>query len=242
MSRCQRRRICKSSSVAIVRYVGCIMKKLLLVLITLIFMNNDAYAGSPDTYLVLGAISSGKEGEGVVLLKKRKGDAAIAVRVGAEVDRGIILFQVRDRYVYFKHGSEMLRVKIGEELESRSQPLAVLPGKGEIEVREGKVKVTQAYKDHLLKHELSKVLMQAAAVPYFQNGSLEGFKLVDIDAGSIYDQVGLKDGDVVTEINGQRLTDVGRAIKILQSMRDETNAEIKILRGGSEASIEINVH
>jgi general secretion pathway protein C len=199
------------------------------------------FAQTDAAYLVLGAIGSGDSSEGVVLLKKRSSDAAFAVKVGSEVERGVIVFQLSDRYVYFKRGTDMIRVKIGEELDRSNQAVAVMPGKKEIEVHGDKVTLTVAYKDHLIKYDLAKILMQAAAVPYYQNGALEGFKLVEIDIDSIYDQVGLEDGDIVTEINGQRLSDVGMAVKVLNSMREETRAEIRLIRSGAEKTIEINV-
>lgn len=200
-----------------------------------------AQAQSDSSYLVLGAIGSGDSSEGVVLLKKRVSDAAFAVKVGAEVEPGVIVFKLSDRYVYFNRGRDMLRVKVGEELERSHQAVAVLPKKREIEVRGDKVTLTSRYKEHMVKNELPKILMQAAAVPHYENGSLEGFKLVEIDSDSIYDQIGLLDGDIVTEINGQKLSDVGMAVKVLNSMRNETRAEIRLLRAGAEKTIEINV-
>lgn len=219
------------------------MKSLFQILIFLLFGLNTKVliAQVESTYLVLGAIGSGHSSEGVVLLKKRSSDAAFAVKVGAEVERGVVVFQLSDRYVYFRRGNDMIRVKIGDELDRANQAVAVLPQKKEIEVAGDKVKLTAAYKDHLIRNELSKILMQAAAVPFYQNGYLEGFKLVEIDEGSIYDQIGLENGDIVTEINGQRLSDVGRAVKVLNSMREESRAEVRLLRGGAEKMIEINV-
>ena len=137
----------------------------------------------------------------------------------------------------------MIRVKIGEDLEqtTTSSSVVAMPSKNEIQVRGDRVTLSAKYKDHLVKNDLSKILMQAAAVPVYQNSRLEGFKIVDIEPASIYEQVGLKDGDVITEINGQKLSDVGMAIKVLNALRNDVFAEVRLLRAGVEKTIEINV-
>ncbi len=200
-------------------------------------------AASASSYLVLGAIGSDMHATGVVLLKKRHNDVAFAVRVGSEVENGVTVFKINDRYVYFKKQNEMIRVKIGEDLEqaSNSSSTVAMPSKAEIDVRGDRVTMSAKYKDHLVKNDLSKILMQAAAVPVFQNGRLEGFKIVDIEPSSIYEQVGLKDGDIVTQINGHDLSDVSVAIKVLNSLRNDVFAEVRLLRGAKEKIIEINV-
>jgi type II secretory pathway component PulC len=73
------------------------------------------------------------------------------------------------------------------------------------------------------------------------NGELQGFQLLEIDAGSIYEKVGLTNGDVVTAINGQALSDVGNTIKMLHSLKDKTNADVTVLRGGREQTMQIVV-
>ncbi len=208
--------------------------------ISIFFSSSVASASS---YLVLGAIGSDMHTTGVVLLKKRQNDKAFAVKVGSEVERGITVFKINDRYVYFKKQNEMIRVKIGEDLEheASSGSVVAMPSKGEIEVSGDRVTLSAKYKDHLVKNELNRILMQAAAVPVYRNGKLEGFKIVDIEPASIYEQVGLKDGDIVTEINGQKMSDVGSAIKVLNSLRNDVFAEVLLLRGAVEKTIEINV-
>lgn len=213
----------------------------ILLLLTLV-PGTASLAQATDTFLVIGAIGSGTNTNGVVLLKKRANDSAFAVRVGSEVESGLDVFSLSDRYVYFKKGSQLIRVKIGDELGQfdGSSP-GSMSGHAEIEMRGNKVTMSSTYKDHLVKHELSKILMQAAAVPYYENGNLEGFKMIDIDEGSIFQQIGLINGDIITEINGQHLSDVGMAVKVLNSLREESHADVKLLRDGASKLFEINV-
>ena len=50
-----------------------------------------------------------------------------------------------------------------------------------------------------------------------------------------------KTGDVVEEINGILLTDTAQAIKLLNSLRNESEIEIRVVRGGKPINFLINV-
>mgnify|MGYP006289965903 CR=1 FL=1 len=104
-----------------------------------------------------------------------------------------------------------------------------------------KVKISSVLRDTLTGQQLSRVLVQAAAVPYYEDGMLSGFQLLAIDAGSIYDKVGFKDGDIVTSVNGQKLSDVGRTIQLLHSMKGANIAQVTFRRGGSDHSLTLEV-
>jgi type II secretory pathway component PulC len=51
----------------------------------------------------------------------------------------------------------------------------------------------------------------------------------------------LKDGDIVSSINGIELNDAARAIQTLNSLRNENNIEIQLLRGGQTITLKVNV-
>jgi type II secretory pathway component PulC len=83
--------------------------------------------------------------------------------------------------------------------------------------------------------------MQAAAVPNYEGGRLKGFTLWEIDKGSVYELAGFQDGDVITAINGQELTDVGNTIKLLHSLKGESRADVSVTRAGTARTIKIEV-
>ncbi len=73
------------------------------------------------------------------------------------------------------------------------------------------------------------LLTQMRAQPDPQD---KGFKLSEIQPDSLFQQMGLRDGDVVNSINGQQLTDPSQAIGLLSSLRDQNSVQISILRMG----------
>ena len=136
------------------------------------------------------------------------------------------------------------RIRVGAESGSEAIPVPVVNvdqiSEG-VEAKGDKVRISSTLRDTLTGQQLSRVLVQAAALPYYEDGQLSGFKLMAIDAGSIYDKVGFKDGDIVTSVNGQRLSDVGRTIQLLHSLKGANMAQVTYRRGGADRSLTLEV-
>ena len=103
------------------------------------------------------------------------------------------------------------------------------------------VKVTSEYKNHMIKEKLDSVLMQAATVPFVENGQLRGFTLWDIEPESVFEKFGLKDGDTVTSINDNEIRDLTSTLQLLTSLKGESKASFKFLRNGAEQTLNIVV-
>ncbi|MBP9709053.1 MAG: PDZ domain-containing protein [Oligoflexales bacterium] len=212
---------------------------------------------------ILGTIAAKEPKEGIALLKSTKDGKVNAVRhdyivntqdgsqyLVKEVygDR-VVMFAKGQRYVLYKDGFSAA-AKTPEELVQAASPSASRakldsysePGferkknsKGEQEIR-----LTSGYKEKALGN-LSAILMQASAVPFMENGQIIGFQLLEIDPDSIFDKAGIQDGDVITSINGQPLRDAASAIKLLNSLKGESNIEFETFRGGTFSSSKLNV-
>jgi type II secretory pathway component PulC len=73
------------------------------------------------------------------------------------------------------------------------------------------------------------------------DGELRGFIITRIRKDSIYEKAGIQNDDIVEEVNGVPLTDTSQAIRLLQSLRNESEIEIRVKRGGSPMSFTIGV-
>jgi type II secretory pathway component PulC len=104
-----------------------------------------------------------------------------------------------------------------------------------------RVTMTAMYRDKLVKDDLAKVLMQATAEPQVENGVIVGFKVSQIDDGSIYQKAGLKDEDVITAINGQELTSVAGAISLLKQLKGADHLDIEVRRGDKPLKFSIDI-
>lgn len=78
---------------------------------------------------------------------------------------------------------------------------------------------------------LPLLLTQARAVPYFKDGKSVGLRLFAIKSGSLYEKIGLKNGDILKEINGESLGDPTQAIKIFERLKSEKSISLTLERG-----------
>lgn len=76
---------------------------------------------------------------------------------------------------------------------------------------------------------------QAKIVPKWSEGEMTGVEVRDIEAGSLYEKVGLKDGDIITSFNGIRLDSTGAAAQVLGQLAEAENFEIELSDGTVKA-------
>ncbi len=91
-------------------------------------------------------------------------------------------------------------------------------------------------------NNLSSLFTQIRAIPNVQDGTTNGFALSEIVPGSVFDDMGLRDGDVLTAINGQPVNDPARAIQLLNGLRNQTSIEVQVLRNGSPMTLSYQIH
>lgn len=89
---------------------------------------------------------------------------------------------------------------------------------------------------------MSQLFTQIRAVPDLQNGTSDGFRLSEIQPGSIFDQIGLQDGDVLTQVSGQPIGNPARAMLMLSTLQSRSNITLNVLRNGAPVRISYTIH
>lgn len=74
----------------------------------------------------------------------------------------------------------------------------------------------------------------AFANPHLENGRFMGFRLQPGRDRRLFQQLGLQQGDVITQINGTPLTDAAQGFTLLQELLSANLINIQILRDGTE--------
>ncbi len=101
--------------------------------------------------------------------------------------------------------------------------------------------VTKQWVNDIILNKLSSTLEEARAVPNLVGGQVKGFTLTQIIPGSVYTKMGLKNGDIISSLNGIELNDAARAIQTLNSMRNENKIDLEIIRDGQPVNLKVNV-
>jgi general secretion pathway protein C len=78
---------------------------------------------------------------------------------------------------------------------------------------------------------------QATVTPYFAQGQQLGFRLSQIRAGGVLQQIGLQEGDVLQQVNGLALHTPQEALQAYQQLQTESTVRLNILRNNSPTTL-----
>ncbi len=88
---------------------------------------------------------------------------------------------------------------------------------------------------------LPLVMTQARAIPYWQEGKAVGLRLFAIKQGSIFEKIGLKNGDIIKDINGKQLGDFSKAMEIFEELKNETSLRINLERNKQQSVLQYKI-
>jgi len=77
--------------------------------------------------------------------------------------------------------------------------------------------------------------------PHFTNGQPDGLKLTGVRPGSIFTDIGFRNGDIITGVNGKPIESVDDALKFYSSLKNATNVDLQIRRRGAGQTIQYRV-
>jgi general secretion pathway protein C len=95
--------------------------------------------------------------------------------------------------------------------------------------KDGSYLVDRREVDHSIEN-LSTVITKMRAVPYMKDGESLGFRVFNIRPNSIFERMGLKNGDVIQNVNGSELRDPQKALGLLDSIASSDEIRIDLLR------------
>ncbi len=100
--------------------------------------------------------------------------------------------------------------------------------------------VDEAELDKALEN-LPLLLTQARAVPYFKDGKSVGLRLFAIRSGSLFEKIGLMNGDILKSINGNSLADFTQAMSLFQKLKEERSINITMERNNQDREFKYQI-
>lgn len=82
--------------------------------------------------------------------------------------------------------------------------------------------------------DLSEVLMQGRQVPYRDpnTGEINGYRVLDAQEGSLFEQVGLQQMDIIKGVNGEPVDSVEKAMELYSNLKMNQNTKVQVERHG----------
>jgi general secretion pathway protein C len=175
-----------------------------------------------------GSFSVGAEMEGLAKLEK--------------VERGIIYFRNLNNgaleYIEMNKGNSKVSFDGSRPAQAASPTL----GKEIQNLGNNTFKVKRADLNKYL-NDMSGLLMQARALPNRDpnTGEINGYRLVDYQPGSIFEQLGLPRGTLISSAGGEPVNSIQSAMEMFNKMKTATNIELGVEMNGTKQTMKYNI-
>jgi general secretion pathway protein C len=155
-------------------------------------------------------------------------------------DGSVIIKVLRDKITIKKPEGQTIELEVLDDTKIVSVQKHGANAAGVKKVSDSKWLVDQ--KEVLASTEnMGQILTQARALPYLEQGKTVGFRLSEIVPGSIYEKIGLQNGDVVQRVNAQDVDDPGKFFQLYQGLKNEQNVTIDLMRGGQKQTLNYEI-
>jgi general secretion pathway protein C len=88
---------------------------------------------------------------------------------------------------------------------------------------------------------INQILTQARALPFQEQGKTVGFRISEIVPGSIYEKIGLQNGDVIQRVNSQDVDDPAKFFQLYQGLKNERSISIDLIRSGQRQTLNYEI-
>lgn len=195
-------------------------------------------AAESTNYKLIGTIE-GESFSGAVL-EDASGQAFYGIHQKLP-DGSQIIRVMRDKVTLQRSDGSKIDVQLADDDKIITmQPPAGNAATGVKRLSDGKYMVDQ--REMLASTEnMSQILTQARALPYMEQGKTVGFRISEISPGSIYEKIGLQNGDVIQKVNSQEVDDPAKFFQLYQGLRTERFIAIDLIRGGARQTLNYEI-
>ena len=197
-------------------------------------------ADAPDTRLdltLLGILSATAERGSRALIGASNGEEK-PFAIGDDVVRGVRLQAIFPDRVILARGSQLETLRLDKNAPSRALPaVASAAAEGAASTDTGRMLST--IRQELLT-DPSKASEYIRIQPASNGGQLRGYRIYPGRDRGAFNAVGLRPGDLVTQVNGIQLNDANTALQMLGQLSQASSVTVVVERGGQQQTVNVN--
>lgn len=178
-----------------------------------------------------GTIAIGQFAGYAIVEEKGTGNQKL-YRIGEMIGQARLVRITRNTAV-LQSGRRELLMKVREIAES---PQSDRLNRSERGMTVSRQQVTESLGD------LKSVMSQAVVRPYLVEGASKGFVVTNIVPGSLYQKLGLQNGDVVIDVNNKKLESADDILELVNIMQSGGGVSVNLLRKGQNETIHYSFH
>ncbi|AHI05600.1 general secretion pathway protein C [Bdellovibrio bacteriovorus W] len=208
----------------------------------------DAPVPSQLPLTLIGTLVHSNPDKSLAAIEVRGKNQVISYSVGKDIESMANIIKIERQKVTFRNLNsgrlEFIEMKKdgGRLAFGSSRPAAVDNGQ---EVQKTGDNTFAIKKSDLLKYtnDLSSILMQARAVPNREpgTGNINGFRILDMQPGSIYEQLGLQRMDVIKSVDGTPVDSPAKAMELYNALKNSPRVSLQVERNGKTETMTYNI-
>ena len=190
-----------------------------------------------------GTVSGSSEGDYAVIedVKARQQNL---YRIGDAIQTATVKQIFREKVVLTVNGKdEVLQM---QELKSGKAVVRAggLPRGEDAEtrpaVRAQRISLRRSYIEQAMT-DVASLMTQVQIKPHMEDGVPAGLSLSSIKPNSIFRRMGLRNGDVITGVDGNDIASVDDALRLVDSLKTSSNLSVTLKRRGRQKNIEYRI-
>jgi general secretion pathway protein C len=200
---------------------------------------------------LVGTLIMNNEIRSIATIEDKISSSVYPMRIEDEIPNKLRVVKIEPRRVIFINNASNRReyIELPEDANHPSAPVtsslrpsaSAATGAGIEKVAATQYNISRTEVDKALA-DFNNILTQARAVPNFENGAASGYKLFQIVPGSIYDKLGLQNGDVISGLNGTPINDPAKAFEMLSDLKTSSHLELQVKKDGKIQNYTYDIH
>ena len=166
------------------------------------------------------------------VIEEQKAKKQSLYRVGDKIQNATVKIIFRGKVILSVNGrDEILEI---EEL-SGNKKIAKSALESNVVYRHD-IKFNQLQRENAFK-KVNNIMRQANIKPYFEKGKIGGIILTGIKPDSLFHEMGLENGDIITGVDGENIESVDNIQEFYKALKASPDVQLQIKRKGKHKNI-----
>lgn len=192
---------------------------------------------------LLGTVAATDQNAAYAAVDDQQNRKQIVVRVNDRLLDKATVIRIERRRIVLQHGSKREELALDEDEPPlaaargpRVSPVnaaAMPPGGGDLRDRirrlsESSFQVDREQVEETMRNP-AELFSEARILPKYDNGQMTGVQLSSIKPGSLFEEIGIQNGDTVTQVNGITISSPQDSAALLKELTESTDFTVNVL-------------
>lgn len=187
--------------------------------------------------LKLRGTIAGSEDTACAVIEDASGKGQFLVKVGDGVQDAVVAMILKGKIVLQVDGREELLEMDPWSSGQFSSPPSSSQSPAQIDDRQQVISIKRTQIDDAIKN-INQLMKQVRIIPNFSDGKPDGLMFSGIPQDSLFTQIGMRNGDILSGVDGKPIESVDDALKLYTGLKSSSHLKVQLKRGGREEVIE----